>query len=180
MKDKSTKATSNRLVLSTKYCDNAHKIRRLLTDCWKELHKSKDLREIFPSPPMLAFKRHPSLRNKLVKAKLPTTENSDNVQETTEKSPNTLSQICGTSTQLMNPNIPIYMYTGKQPPTFQQQKRFPFKLFPQRKMIKPCFKKQCETCKILIHTSNFVKKQGTQKMFPSKATPQCPYDMSKL
>ena len=68
---------------------------------------------------MLAFKRHPSLRNKLVKAKLPTTEdNDDNIQETTKQSPDTLSKICGTSTQLKNPNIPIY--TGKQLPTFQR------------------------------------------------------------
>lgn len=115
---KPTKTTPNRLVLSTKYCDNAHKIRRSLTDCWKELHKSEDLREIFPNLPTSASRRHPSLRNKLVKAKLPTTEDNDNVQETTKESPNTLSQICGTSTQLKNPNIPIY--TGKQPPTFQR------------------------------------------------------------
>ena len=68
---------------------------------------------------MLAFKRHPSLRNKEVKAKLPTTEDNDNVQETTKESPNTLSQVCGTSTQIKNPNIPMAIYTGKQPPTFQ-------------------------------------------------------------
>ena len=118
LNSKPTKTTPNRLVLSTKYCDNAHKIRRSLTDCWKELYKSENLREIFPNPPMLAFKGHPSLRNNLVKAKLPTTEDNDNVQETTKESPNTLSQICGTSTQLKNPNIPTY--TGKQPPTFQR------------------------------------------------------------
>ena len=70
-----------------------------------------------PKPPTLAFKQHQSLRNKLVKAKLPTTEDNGNVQGTTKEPPNTLSQICGTSTQLKNPNIPIY--TGKQPPTFQ-------------------------------------------------------------
>ena len=96
LNSKPTKTTPNRLVLSTKYCDNAHKIRRSLTDCWKELYKSENLREIFPNPPMLAFKGHPSLRNNLVKAKLPTTEDNDNVQETTKESPNTLSQICGT------------------------------------------------------------------------------------
>ena len=62
---KPTKPTPNRLVLPTKYCDNAHKIRSL-TDCWKELHKSEDLREIFPTPPTLASKRHPSLRNKIL------------------------------------------------------------------------------------------------------------------
>ena len=82
LNSKPTKTTPNRLVLSTKYCDNAHKIRRSLTDCWKELHKSEDLREIFPNPPTLASRRHPSLRNKLVKAKLPTTEDNDNVQDT--------------------------------------------------------------------------------------------------
>ena len=50
LNSKPTKTTPNRLVLSTKYCDTAHKIRRSLNDCWRELHKTEDLREIFPNP----------------------------------------------------------------------------------------------------------------------------------
>ena len=35
-------------------------------------------------------------------------------------------------------------------------------------MIKPCFKKQCETCRMLIHTSNFVKSKVHKRCFPVK------------
>jgi len=116
------------------------------------------LREIFPNPPLIAFKKNPSLKNKLVRARLPITEsNTDKgrIPRRTTRSATTQLQHQGTS-----------IYTGKTPPTFQQQKLFPFSLFPQRKRIKPCFRKLCETCGKLIHTSNFIKSKVHKRCFP--------------
>jgi len=48
LKNKPIKDTANRLVFSTKYCDNIHNLRRFLTVCWKELHKSEELKEYSP------------------------------------------------------------------------------------------------------------------------------------
>ena len=62
-------------------CDNIHNLRRFLTVCWKEFHKSEDLRTTFPDPALIAFKQNTSLNNKLVLARHPDTEsNTDTVR----------------------------------------------------------------------------------------------------
>ena len=160
LKKKRTKDSANRLVFSTKYCDNIHNLRKFLTECWKELHESEDLKIIFPDPPLIAFKKNPSLKNKLVRAKLPNSESNTDTSNTSRRTTRS------TNTHPQHPCTPIY--TGKTPPTFRQQKSFPFKLFPQRKMVKPCFKKLCQTCGKLNHSSNFVKSKVHKRCFPVK------------
>ena len=52
----------------------------------------------------------------------------------------------------------------------RQQRLFPFKLFNQKKAIKPCFKARCKACGKLIHHSNFVKSKVNQRCYPVRAS----------
>ena len=44
----------------------------IISKHWRTLQKDQKAKEIFPLPPMVAFKQPANLRNKLVRAKLPT------------------------------------------------------------------------------------------------------------
>ena len=53
---------------------------------WKPIKQNNKLRKIFPNPPIIAYKGNPSLRNKLVRAKLKPIE--DIAQTNQETQPN--------------------------------------------------------------------------------------------
>ena len=59
-----------KLVFTTNYCDDIRRIKCALKKHWKLIEQNETLREIFPQPPVIAFKANPSLRHKLVRAKL--------------------------------------------------------------------------------------------------------------
>ena len=52
------------------YCDDMLRIKCALKKHWKLIEQNEILREIFLKPPVIAFKANPSLRHKLVRAKL--------------------------------------------------------------------------------------------------------------
>ena len=203
----------NPIVLATPYCDKINELKAVLRDSWKELHTNERLRNIFPEPPRIAYKKNPSLRNKLVRAKLPPFEG--NPSSNPDPSPNPGPDLNsdpnpgpnpgpdpnpnpdpnpgpnpgldpnpnphpnpnpnpdpnpseGESSGVANTNLPP-IYTGKLAPTFKQQRQFPFNLFQKKKVVKPCCKKLCKTCKRLIHTSNFVKSKVSKRYYPIQA-----------
>ena len=107
---------------------------------------------------MIAFKKNRSLSNILVKAKI--SHSSDTSHST---GPYTRGS---TQSQIKTIMSSEHHYTGKKPPTFKELGTFPFKLFKRKKAVKPCCRKQCNMCKKLNHTSNFVKSKVTGRCFP--------------
>ena len=176
-----TKDQPNRpLVFATKYCDKITEIKEILNSNWDRIATNPHLKHIFPERPIIAYKSNPSLRNKLVRAKLPPihTTHSNEEQTTTEVTnpnlpntdptePETSSADCthsdvsdkqGTGLNpIAGPDTYVPFFSGKEPPTFKQQRQFPFNLFQQKKAVKPCCKPNCKSCGMLAHHSNFVK-----------------------
>ena len=63
----------NRVVFVATFHPALPSISNILNKAWKVMNKYSYLKDVFPSPPMIAFKRtrNSSLRNLLVKTKLP-------------------------------------------------------------------------------------------------------------
>ena len=63
----------NRVVFVTTFHPALPSLSNILNKAWKVMSKYSYLKDVFPSPPMIAFKRarNSSLRNLLVKTKLP-------------------------------------------------------------------------------------------------------------
>ena len=59
-----------KLMFTTNYCDDIRRIKCALKKHWKLIEQNETLRQIFPKPPVIAFKANPSLKHKLVRAKL--------------------------------------------------------------------------------------------------------------
>ena len=70
------------LVFVTDYCDQINWIKRVINKHWKPVLTNPYLKNILPNKPIVALRTAPSLRNKLVRAKLkplhgnPTTSNT--------------------------------------------------------------------------------------------------------
>ena len=168
-------SSSHPLVFATKYCDQIGEIRSIINKLWERIQKIPNLKDTFPDKPQIAYKSNQCLRNQLVRAKLPalqntepsSTPNMDSApvppKETQEPQVPTTSLDLPRATR-SNSNVPFY--SGKQPPTFAQQRVFPFTAFKQAKAIKPCFKAKCKTCGKLTHNSNFVKSKVNQRCYP--------------
>ena len=58
------------IMFCTNYCDSIQWIKKVIHKHWKPILKNKSLRPIFPNNPIIAQRTAPSLRNKLVRAKL--------------------------------------------------------------------------------------------------------------
>ncbi len=69
---KVTKTKKDRVVLAVTYHPKLPSVSSIISKHWRTLSKDQKAKEIFPLPPMVAFKQPPNLRNKLVHAKLPT------------------------------------------------------------------------------------------------------------
>ena len=59
-----------KLIFTTNYCDDIRRIKCALKKHWKLIEQNEILREIFPEPPVITFKANPSLKHKLIRAKL--------------------------------------------------------------------------------------------------------------
>jgi hypothetical protein len=80
-KTKSERSKQRNLFFKTKYNPQTsiNDLRRALCKHWHQLDGEEDLRSLFPTPPMISYKRHKNLREFLVKSKLgkPITRNED-------------------------------------------------------------------------------------------------------
>ena len=65
------KDTDNQ-ILVTNYSDDIPRIKKIIRKHWKIIQKDPKLNLIFKAPPLIATRNSHSLRNKLVRAKLPT------------------------------------------------------------------------------------------------------------
>ena len=110
---------------------------------------------------MIAFKKNPFLSNMLVRAKI-----SHHNDISLTSGPSTRGSTQPAKSQIKPIMESDFHYTGKKPPTFKELNAFPFKLFKKTKSVKPCCRKQCNTCKRLNHSSNFVKSKVTGRCFP--------------
>ena len=74
--EKVVKKENERVVFAIKYHPFLPSIANVLRKHWNTMVKEPRLKEIFPSPPMVAFKQHPNLQRQLCHAKLPGSNNS--------------------------------------------------------------------------------------------------------
>ena len=81
-----TSQTTKKLVFVTQFCDDAKRLKQTIKKHWKLIQQNSTLRELFPEPPTIAYRRNPSLRNKLVRAKLKPLESTS--QSTLDPLPN--------------------------------------------------------------------------------------------
>ncbi|XP_056418825.1 uncharacterized protein LOC130359365 [Hyla sarda] len=73
------KQTSSRIPLVATYNPTLEEIRKIIKDLQPILAEDEVLKQIFPEPPILAFRQPPNLKQKLVNRKLPTeTSDTDN------------------------------------------------------------------------------------------------------
>ena len=139
--------TPQPLVFATPYCDKIDDIKTVLRNSWKELHKNASLRRIFPEPPRLAYKSNPSLKNRLVRARLPACDNPNpnpDHLETPEPNP------ARTAPSTQSPSTQT-IYTGKHPPTFRTIETIPLYTVQTKETDKTVFQK----------TVQHVQKTGT-------------------
>ena len=61
---------TDKLIFVTQYTDDIHRIKRIFKKHWTLIKNNKYLKQIFPSPPVIACRANPSLKNKVVRAKL--------------------------------------------------------------------------------------------------------------
>ena len=64
------KNNKKKLVFVTQFCDDAQRLKHIIKKHWKLIQNDKILSSIFPDPPVIAFRNNPSLKHKLVRAKL--------------------------------------------------------------------------------------------------------------
>ena len=66
------KVKTERSVFAITYNPMLPSVTRVVGKHWNFMTKNKHIKEIFPSPPMVAYKQPPNLKNMLCRAKLPT------------------------------------------------------------------------------------------------------------
>jgi hypothetical protein len=88
------KKSTNRVVLAVTYHHKLPSISNIIQKHWRTMTKDPITKEIFPLPPMIAFKQPPNLKNKLCKAKLPTLRQHQSRQMTGTKPCNKPCGIC--------------------------------------------------------------------------------------
>ena len=160
-----------RLTLTVTYSDKVSKIKQAVKETWNELQQNPRLKMIFPDAPRIAYRKNPSLRNKLVRAQLkpvdPQEDRSSSNTTATLSRPNIPTMVTRSATKPPSATRSEF-YSYKTPPTFKQSSVYPFTLFPKRKIVKPCFRKGCGLCKRLCHKSNFVKSKVNKRMYQVK------------
>ena len=70
------KKNNDRVTFAVKYHPSLPSVSMVVKKHWRTMVKEKKLLEIFPEPPMVAYKQHANLRSMLVRAKLPNGANS--------------------------------------------------------------------------------------------------------
>ena len=71
IKKKRPNASQSRPYFVTQYSTAASHISRIIKDNWGIIDSDPTLRRVFPDPPVISFKRAPTLRDKLVHNFLP-------------------------------------------------------------------------------------------------------------
>ena len=132
------------VTLVTKYTDMSEQIRDIVKDNWKLIQEHPTLKNIFPETPIVAFRKNPSLRNKLVRAKL----KPQNNDEATQNQPETANTA---DTQ-----------TIERLTTIEQS--YPWNLFNHSQK---CRLRNCKVCKKLI-TTNFARSTKNKRRFQIK------------
>ena len=135
LKRKNKAKQTDKLVFVTHYTDDINRIKGIFRKHWKLIKNNTLLNHIFPSPPVIAYKANPSLKKKLVRAKLKPLD-----QTTPNQNPNPTS----------TPNTNTNTQTEGNPPT---EPDYPYNLFKHttqhfRNPIKRC-NNECSICKQL-------------------------------
>ena len=151
------KTTQRNIMFCTNYCDSIQWIKKVIRKHWKPVLQNQSLRSIFPTNPIIAQRTAPSLRNKLVRAKLRPLEKPP--QET--PSPNQTPYPNQTPSPNQDPNK---INTSTQTNTEPKDKSYPYSLFKSsqqsfRNPTKPC-EPNCHICK---HLSTKTFAQSTLK-----------------
>ena len=90
------KNNKKKLVFVTQFCDDAQRLKQILKKHWKLIQNNRTLSHIFPEPPVIAYRNNPSLRHKLVRAKLKPIDESiqiDNTQPNASKPEHTTQSL---------------------------------------------------------------------------------------
>ena len=72
---RTNKPKTDRVVLALTYHPKLPSISNIVKKHWRTLIRDPKAREMFPQPPMIAYKQPPNLKNKLCQARLPTQRN---------------------------------------------------------------------------------------------------------
>ena len=123
-----TTSQPNPIVFVTKYSDSIGDIREVLNNSWKDLHENPTLKRMFPEPPRLAYKSNPSLRNKLVRSKLPPDHQSQPTQHHTLSSsdpiqspdPNPIDHTNEGNPRMTNPSPNLILRQARSSPNLHK------------------------------------------------------------
>jgi hypothetical protein len=91
---KTNKPKTDRVVLAITYHPKLPSVSNIVKKHWRTLIRDPKAREIFPQPPMIAYKQPPNLKNKLCQARLPTQRNHQKRQLNGTKPCNKPCSIC--------------------------------------------------------------------------------------
>ena len=71
--DKSKDQSKRRPVFSVEYHPALSQLSKTLQEDWRVMIDDPHLKEVFPLPPLVSYRRPPNLKEKLVRAKIPPT-----------------------------------------------------------------------------------------------------------
>jgi ribosomal protein L31 len=91
---KVNKQKTERVVLAVTYHPKLPSISNIIRKHWRTMTKDPKAKEMFPQPPMIAFKQPPNIKRKLCQAKLPTQKMHQKRQLTGTKPCNKPCSIC--------------------------------------------------------------------------------------
>ena len=90
--------------IATQYSYDINRIKRIFTKHWKLIKNNTLLNQIFPAPPVIAYKANPSLKKNLVRARLKPLDQTN---------PNLTPNTNGThdeNQQIIEPNFPFNLF----------------------------------------------------------------------
>ena len=70
-----------KLAFTTLWCDDAKRLKQTIKKHWRLIENNKTPREIFPEPPIIAYRNNDSLRKELVRAKLKPIGDTDQMNQ---------------------------------------------------------------------------------------------------
>jgi hypothetical protein len=92
--NKVVKTPSDRVVLAVTYHPKLPSISNIIKKHWRTLTRDQKAKEMFPLPPMIAFKQPPNLKSKICQARLPTSKHRQHRQLTGTKPCNKPCGVC--------------------------------------------------------------------------------------
>jgi hypothetical protein len=73
---KVTKKKNDRVILAVKYYPKLPSVSKILLKHWKTMTRDNEARDVFPKPPMVAYRQPSNLKSVLCRAKLPKGKNT--------------------------------------------------------------------------------------------------------